>query len=666
MGRITEYMITFNQTRLTSGLTDLYISGEGSLFDSQYSRIWNFKTNGELPITFGSGPEKVCFYIKDAAEDNIKIQMRGITNGVTADVGITITGEYYLGNADFSGTYNYNDNSYGKNYTYMVGSYSTFTVNVSNYTTNVPVFVTVSDADDYLNDILTINDAINGYGIEEPPGEDFEIINPWTHGTWTEYGVQSPGITSFRNVRGKIVSGKFALYPVEYSEGDTDLKLNVVSDAQFYGLQYSTDNINWTDTEEFPFNFFYKTRESELGTFNYGLSISPYPIFSDRETAEGYIEGSVDISEADNWGLISPLYPIHNETGDGDDVTEFGQVFTKSFFAQQYICSESAIEQIAAALYDTGTSGVWENIKKGLEMFGQNPMDAVVSLMYYPVDLNSIFTSVSNQSYVYFGGYKFDFTGGVSVNKILYPNGSFNIGGNVFMRSTNSWRDLPPYTRVFVDLPYCGRYEIDPTLYYGKILSVKYFIDTHTGGCVACLMAGDHCYDQFNGQIGTQLPITLTNFSEFANAQINTLLGGGGQAVNSGLNLAGGLSGATSAAALGGAAATAAGLGAVYGAKTVYGLAQNNINKFNKTRGGSSAMLNQYLNQKVTITFETMELDNPSNYNALKGQPSNKSGNIGSFSGYFEAEQVKLNLPGATESEKDKVRQLLMNGVYLT
>ena len=201
----------------------------------------------------------------------------------------------------------------------------------------------------------------------------------------------------------------------------------------------------------------------------------------------------------------------------------------------------------------------------------------------------------------------------------------------------------------------------------------RYFIDTRTGSCCCCLITSDnglggHLSDAYNGQIGTQLPVRMTDFANYANAQIQTLLGNGGQATNTGMSLTqagaqAGMSG--NAAGVVGAVGGAAAMGAVQGAKTVYGLAMNNINKFNQTRGGSTAMLNQYLNQTVCFTLEILEIDIPSDYYDLVGGPSNASGTVGSFSGYLECDQVKLNVKGATENEKNKIRSLLMGGVYL-
>ena len=76
-------------------------------------------------------------------------------------------------------------------------------------------------------------------------------------------------------------------------------------------------------------------------------------------------------------------------------------------------------------------------------------------------------------------------------------------------------------------------------------------------------------------------------------------------------------------------------------------------------------MLNQYVKQKPTFIFVYPEADIPDNFNAMYGTPSNAGGSISQFYGYFEADTVKLSMPGATESEKAKARDLLINGIYI-
>lgn len=504
-------------------------------------------------------------------------------------------------------------------------------------------------------------------GETEPEGTTFSITNPWQHGTWTEYGPNPDTPIAYRNIRGKILgTGKLALYRIGLMDGS--LKMGIKRQAVFSALEYSTDGVTWHPTDTFPFDFFYATRVNEIGTFNYGLALGTdkIPIWKNAEDADDYIDGDKPIEDAENWDQISPGYPDPKVPGDPDAITDFGEVGARSIFSQQYIVPLSVLYEIANTFYDTTTAGLWDDIKKGLEMYGDSPIEAIENLSYYPLDLTQVFPGAS-QPHIYFGGYKLDLQQG-SVYKIANPNGSKDLGGVMFNRINNNWLDFEPYTKLFVNIPYCGEYQLDLSEYYGKQLTVKYFIDTRTGSCCCCLLANGHLIDKFNGQMGVQMPIKLTDFSAYANSQIQTLLGMGGQTVQ-GMGSVGqtaaSAASAGSAAAVAGAGALAVGMGGIMGAKTVYGLAQNNINRYTKTKGGSTSMLNMYMPQTVCFTFERNIPDIPDNFYQLNGYPSNKGGRIGSFSGYLKCDTVKLSMPGATDTEFEKARGLLLSGVFI-
>lgn len=571
---------------------------------------------------------------------------------------------------------------------FIIGGVSSGDENMTELSLNwtfpyIPLFETQEDLDDYLanpESPTAYKKALNykdSADIEEPSYEH-EIVNPYNTATWTSYGPSDSNIDGYRNMRFKMAQGaKVCLYPVGGYNAIVNgaIKWKLLYRGMVEACQYSTDGTNYTNDLSLHWTEFYRQRDRELGTFTYGISFVNHtiPRFPNATKAQAYIDGEIPITDSDNWPDISPNYPILNDSGEDDPDTDFGDVYTKSFFTQQYLCTETTVQEISNKLYNIGEGGFWEQIRTGIEMFGDNPIESVTNLTYYPLDLSTVFTNTEGADHsIFFGGYELILENSTA-NKILYPDGEFSCGSVFIERSFKNYRDMPPYTRLWVDLPYCGRYELDPTKYLGKWVEARYFIDTRTGSCCCCLITSDnglggHLSDAYNGQIGTQLPVRMTDFANYANAQIQTLLGNGGQATNTGMSLTqagaqAGMSGnaAGVVSAVGGAAA----MGAVQGAKTVYGLAMNNINKFNQTRGGSTAMLNQYLNQTVCFTLEILEIDIPSDYYDLVGGPSNASGTVGSFSGYLECDQVKLNVKGATENEKNKIRSLLMGGVYL-
>ena len=548
------------------------------------------------------------------------------------------------------------------------------------FTSNVPFFGTdYTHAQAYANETnaglaqALLREYAYNYKeyVDEMEGDDFEITNPYIEGTWTQYGVSTTGNIAYRNVRGKInTDGILAFYKIPFQYGDTALKYGIVMNAEFSGLQYSVDGINWQNVDSFPFDFFYRERTDEIGTFKfaYVLGFSRFTVWENQEDAIGFIQGEKDIEEALNWPEISGGYPVFNPTGDEEEETDFGQVYTEGFFSQQYILNATAVREIANGLFDTQSQGIWESIKKGIEMFGADPIQAVMGLSYWPFSLTDIFTDVSSQNYVYFGGFKFDFTQtGSSCSRIIHPNGYKTIAQtHMIKRRFHSWRDFEPYTKLYIMLPYIGTYQLDLARYYDKVLEVRYYCDTRTNSVIAALIADGTLIDYFNGQMGCTMPITLTDYSGFANSQINTLLGAGGQAANAfgnGISQAPVMAG--SAAGFVGGAAGVALSGAAVGAKTVYGLSQNNINNFNKTKGGSTSMINQYLPQKVILIWEMMEDCAPANYGQMFGYPSMMSGKLSSFSGFLKCQAVKLECGIATERERERLKSMLLSGIYI-
>ena len=560
------------------------------------------------------------------------------------------------------------------------------------YDTNIPIFFRSPNQPDVMSYDTFFNtykpygnpipkaqmETVVNYGESEPPvspeGREFRIETQWTTGTWTNDKQPSVvGQPYVQGVRGKLISGDFTFYTISGID-DEKLKYGILfKDAEFYDLEYTTDGRTWNETDTFPFDFIYRRRVNELGTFSYALSewVSDTPIWENENDAQDYLDGLKNITESKNWKNISSQYPPQNYTGIDDSITNMGEVYTRSFFSQQYICSASALQEISNAFFDTdsgGITGIVDDIIKGLRMYGEDISNAIQGLMFFPIDLTQVFTSVQPQNYIYFGGYQFQMQNNVS--KIIYPNGYIDFGSFVLKPSFNSYRDHAPYTRLYCFLAYIGWIELDVDRYLGKTVSIRYYIDTRTGGCLACIFANSILTDYATGQMGIQMPITVTSYTEYANAQLQTLLtfgNGQGQNASNIASMGGqlaqsGVSGGAIATASVGLGAVGLGIGAT---KTLYGLTQNNINNFNKTKGGSTGMLNMFLPQECLFLFEIQDSDETPNERSLQGYPSNASGQLQSFSGYLEVDSINLVCGGATDNEKAEIIAQLKSGVII-
>lgn len=76
-------------------------------------------------------------------------------------------------------------------------------------------------------------------------------------------------------------------------------------------------------------------------------------------------------------------------------------------------------------------------------------------------------------------------------------------------------------------------------------------------------------------------------------------------------------------------------------------------------------MINEYLPQYVEFIFEIQEDCAPETYGQQYGYPSMKSGSVGSFQGFLKCQSVKLDCGVATENEKNAIKTMLLNGIYI-
>ena len=536
----------------------------------------------------------------------------------------------------------------------------------------------------------------------EEDGEYFDIYNTGQRGTWDEMGVTDISSPFYRWARVKLattsnIDGRLAFYRQGLDDGV--IKLIPVYTASIIACEYSTNGgATWETSQTFPFEYIYGERINELGTFIYATRSgvngdNGAPIFENQSDANAWVnhDPNADITKSINYGDMVNRYGPTNPTGNHETDTTMGTAGNfKSHFTQKYLLDNGDVVKIANALLDT-SSNIFEDIKKGLEMFGEKIIDSVCGLMFFPIDLTTVFNNLQSQSYIFFGGYQWPPTGdptSITVHKLVNYSGYIDLGEITINKTypEGDYRNSAKYCRVLLYLPYVGFIELSYEKYAGHTVKIRYYIDINTGSCLVCLLCnfdgGYKLLDYVNGQIGVQIPITLTDYSGFAQAELRNIsnmaatIGGG--AMGLGSNVAarsmGTVTNALNANTMGAlseissniAEAVVGSLGATVNMeKALYDLQTTNINNFKSTVGASGAIGNQYLPQYVYLIFENVRTDETSNLLNLEGKPSNASGALSSFSGYLECDSVKLNCPYATEHEKARIMQLLNSGIYI-
>lgn len=600
----------------------------------------------------------------------------GYIDGYTVKLNVPYQyGEYPIG---FRYGIYYQDLSYGTPtyyVTYDVVSDANYGITV--LACNLPIFRTLSEALQYIlvgdNYAAAVN-YVGGTPEDDEPVEHY-IYNKYGDATSSYDGLDFGDSEIYERFEKFTITKNTRAVLVKIP--DTLYGYNIQISGEVLGSKYAT-NSNWSP---------YITRDNELSYYGpfytkwdqVTYSDEPFTVayenyfetsllkFENSTDAQDYMDGNDDAAKkASNYDdIVNRGYTSYvNNTGDPENGTEFGESYHRGAFVQKYVLSRAMLQQIANNMYDSTSGGLIEDIKKGLELYGANPIESVIDCEFVPFNAAEMFAT-SPQSYVYFGGYKMDLSG--NVNKIIWENGYKDMGTFKLLPTFGSYRDYEPYQRCFIYLPYCGTYPLDLKRYMNKTISIRYYFDATTGGCLACVMADGVLVDSYNGNMAVKIPLMGTNFGAYANAQMGVLMGGANSIGNTIGNVGNGVANAM-AGNVGGAVSGIGGgvLGGTVGTlATEFNLSQNNINNFNKTVGTSSGHINEFLPQYVYFIFEIMDCKETENLLTLVGKPSNVSGRLKDFSGFLSVDSVELNCPRATESEKNEILSLLSAGIRI-
>lgn len=394
------------------------------------------------------------------------------------------------------------------------------------------------------------------------------------------------------------------------------------------------------------------------GTYSYGSYFyTNIPIMKNETAADAAID-SGDYSDAVNWDNISGGTPWKDpDFGEKETSTSFGDGTFSSPFVAQYVMSASGVRKVSSIFFGDD-QGLIDDIKKGLELFGAKPVDAIMSLMAFPFDVTDVVNCTETHD-LYFGSYRHVLQD--PINRVGNMLANYLNAGTIYLAPIfSSWRDYK-YITLSVFLPFIGWQELVIEKYIKKSVNIRYYIDINTRQCAAVLVADGVMTDYYIGEIGVELPIVGSNFADYARSEIQHI----GNTVKGMLNPVS----PEALTNLGAASANASGigqekLGLNY---SQYKLGQNGSPKDMQMQKGSfSSGLGMYLPQYVMFRYDIHDVAEPDILNDLAGKPSTASGKISNFSGFLSGRVSKLNTSGMTDAEIQEVQSAIMNdGIYL-
>lgn len=292
---------------------------------------------------------------------------------------------------------------------------------------------------------------------------------------------------------------------------------------------------------------------------------------------------------------------------------------------------------------DAITDYMWsDDFVDNLKKLVNNPMDAVISLVYLPVNLSSVRNNTA----------EFCKIGNVTLDQCpVFPATSDYIRVNFgTFRPTKVWGavlDFEPYCSVHAHLPFIGYVplkmsDILPVAQSSGEVELIYDINLFTGDVVAKLYGkGVWGYKTligtYTGNCAFQIPFTGTNYGNY----YKNILSGAANIVSS--MFTGGL--------------TAGSL-----VNSALDMATTNVpvQRSGAMTGGAAPL--SALTAFLYVEYPVQSL--AQDYNKIAGFASNYTAELGSLDGFSQIEELELSGFSGTDTEAEELKALLKDGVY--
>ena len=270
------------------------------------------------------------------------------------------------------------------------------------------------------------------------------------------------------------------------------------------------------------------------------------------------------------------------------------------------------------------------NIIEILQKFLNNPMDCIISLhMIYA-------TPSTNGKQNIILGY---LDSGVSANVIVNQFINIDCGSVNTVEYFGDARDyVSPYTDVECYLPFIGIVKLKTEDIIGSNINIIYTLDVLTGAILCKIFVTKNGAKQqlytFNGNASVQIPLTGSDRTRLLSGAITGTVAG---------ITAGGLIGAVAGGVAGG----------LMGGTSI------------ERSGNFSANSGALGIKKPYLIISRKTPYDADNYNDYYGYPSNKTVVLNSCKGFTRVKDIHVNIPNATNEEKNEIETLLKNGIII-
>ncbi len=355
------------------------------------------------------------------------------------------------------------------------------------------------------------------------------------------------------------------------------------------------------------------------------------------EKAIEYLNKHPELNTTDQWQINNGV-AVNPDVRDYTDNIDLNKptLSTIGVFNRSYAMNFNDILNLSNYIWNDDDN-VFNQIVESLKLFGENPINALISLRLYPFDIDNKLGSTAVEK-IKLGRIV------TTVNGKALPNNIdcvFDLGETEFPNYHNNFLDYSPYTECELIIPYCGNLAIPPQEFIGKTLSIKLVVDFNLGACTAVIFADGIPKLYKNGNIGAEIAMSSNISADYGKNWLNASVG----AVSNISSIASGN--------LVSAAGSATELTKAYTQPTII-----------QSVGGNSSTVNNWLPQKAYLIVRTSENKEPDNYGATVGYACSFNEVLQNLHGYTVVSNPQINFK-CSSAENEEIKRILQNGFYI-
>lgn len=334
--------------------------------------------------------------------------------------------------------------------------------------------------------------------------------------------------------------------------------------------------------------------------------------------------------------------PVELDEEDPDVMPETPKLNGLGVFSNYYAIAKNGVDQLNDFLWNSDET-VIDDLLNSLKLFGQSPIDAIISLRLYPFNFMQLLPSTATTEEIVLGRV----ATGVSAWKLPSDCTTvLNLGSIYLPRKYNNFLDYSPYSSYSLYIPFCGVVNLNPNIFLDHYVSVKMVVDVTTGKCTAIVYVGSD--DEYgvpiqyvDGMIGVEIPITAENMGKLGAAVLE---------------------------AVGNTAAAAVSTGVAGGAFAAVGGALDVMfaDVAPQKTGAVSASGSLSMPIKMYVSVSSPNPVIPDGYGHSKGYACDVTTTVSAQSGFTVCYNVDTSsIAGATDPEREQIKTLLESGVYI-